>query len=370
MVEKTNLASGAVGQVLDAARWQARSGHRVVVISRPSPEFAHSCRDAGCRHVPLPLWHRFDLLSMRRLVGLMELLRPSLIHVHRGVAHAVAVGACWLGAAWPVVVNRGVSFPIPNLSRLKYRSRHVRRVVAVSEAVRKVVLESTGLPPERVVVVYGGTDPAVFNPRRTSPGRVRRELGIPSSVPVIGQVGMRDWKGWREAMTAMPAILAAHPKARLLLVGAAAESRRQRVLELAAEMGLLRSVVVTMVRRDMPDVLAACDVVVDPSWAGTGLTGTVREAMCLGKPVVATAIAGNPELVENEVSGLLIAPREHQSLAGAVVRLLNDREFAQGLGKTARIRIRRNFSSALRQRRLEALYREVILEADPAGSTS
>lgn len=323
------------------------------------------CREAGCRHVPLALWHRLDLYSMRRLVGLQELLRPDVVHAHMGVAHAVAVGACLLGARPPLIVSRGVSFPIPTLSRLKYSSHHVRRVIAVSEAVRRVVLESTGLPEDRVVVVYGGTDPAIFNPRRTAPGRVRRELGIPSGAPVIGLVGIRDWKGWREAILALPAILATHPKTRLLLAGAVSESRRRRVLELAGEMGLLRSVVATGVRRDMPDLLAACDVFVDPSWAGTGITGTLREAMCLGKPVVATGIAGNPELVEDEVSGLLIPPRDTKPLAAAVLRLLDHPELAQSLGKMARIRVRRHFSSALRVRRLEAVYRQVIAETAP-----
>lgn len=365
MVEKTSMANGAVVQALDAARGQARKGHRVVVITRPSQEISRQCRDAGCRHVPMPLWHRFDVYSMRRLLGLLELVRPALIHAHKGVSHAIAVGACWMGNGWPIVVTRGVSFPISNLDRLTYRSRHVRRVIAVCEAVRTVVLESTGLPPDRVVVVYGGTDPAVFNPRRTAPGRVRRELGIPAGVPVVGQVGVRDWKGWQEAMGAMPAVLAAHPKARLLLAGAVTESRRQRVLELATEMGLTRSVVVTTVRRDIPDVLAACDVVLDPSWAGTGIAGTLREAMALAKPVVATAVGGNPELVEHEVSGLLVTPRQHQSLAGAVIRILNDPGFASQLGKMARIRVRRQFSTALRHKRLEFLYRQVIAEAAP-----
>lgn len=365
VLEKTSLGTGSVVQMVEAARGQARAGHRVTVITRPDQALARVCRDGGCRHVALAMWHRFDVLSARRLHQLLRRVQPDCVHVHKGVAHAMVMGACWLGGSWPLVVNRGVSFPIPVLARPKYRSRRVRRVVAVSEAVREVVLHSTGLEPERVVVVYGGTDPDRFNPRRVAPGRVRREFGIPAHVPLVGQVGLRDWKGWREAMAALPAVRAAHPGTRLLLVGAVTDGRRRQVLELAAEMGLSGAVTVTPLRRDMPDVLAACDCVVDPSWAGTGITGTLREAMCLGRPVVATTIAGNPELVQHGISGLLVAPREHQSLAAAVIRLLGDREFARTLGSQARIRVRRHFSTALRLRRLEALYREVISEERP-----
>ena len=75
-------------------------------------------------------------------------------------------------------------------------------------------------------------------------------------------------------------------------------------------------------RRDMPEVLAACDVVVDASWAGTGITGTIREAMALGRPVIASDCGGNSELVTDDECGLIVPPhappgpgrRPHQAL--------------------------------------------------------
>jgi glycosyltransferase involved in cell wall biosynthesis len=109
-------------------------------------------------------------------------------------------------------------------------------------------------------------------------------------------------------------------------------------------------------------VLAACDVVVDPSWAGTGITGSVREAMALGKPVVATAVAGNPELVEDGVSGILVHPRDVPMLAAAVSRLLRDSELAARLAAAGQERVRQTFSTAARIARLEALYLRIAHE--------
>jgi glycosyltransferase involved in cell wall biosynthesis len=150
-----------------------------------------------------------------------------------------------------------------------------------------------------------------------------------------------------------------------LLVGYESERQQRAVLRLADEMGLADGVTPTLTRADMPDVLAACDVVVDASWAGTGTTGTIREALSLGRPVIATAIAGNGELVEDGVTGILVPPRDVRTLAAAISRLLRDGAFAAELAKAGRTRVRAQFSTTTRVLRLEALYREVIREVGP-----
>jgi glycosyltransferase involved in cell wall biosynthesis len=252
--------------------------------------------------VSLPLRSEFDVLSAHRFAHVARDRKVDVVHVHKGVAHAVALGATFMGAHYGLVVNRGVSFPMDFFSRLKYRSRRVSRVVCVAESVRRVVIATGRVPAHKVGVIYAGVDLERFDPARTHPEVVRTELGIPAEASVVGHVGMRDWKGWKEVLTAFPAVRADHASAHLLLVACRSEAQSEGVLELAREMGLNGAVTATMERRDMPDVLAACDLVVDSSWAGTGITGTLREAMALGKPVVATSrsrsssrtVLGNP----------------------------------------------------------------------------
>jgi glycosyltransferase involved in cell wall biosynthesis len=145
-------------------------------------------------------------------------------------------------------------------------------------------------------------------------------------------------------------------------VACTSTAQREGVLGLVREMGLAGAVTATMARTDMPDVLAACEVVVDPSWAGTGITGTVREAMALGKPVVVTAVAGNPELVEDGASGIVVPPRDVPMLSAAVSRLLRDAELSARLAAAGRERVRLHFSTEARVARLEALYLRVAHE--------
>jgi glycosyltransferase involved in cell wall biosynthesis len=362
VLEKTGFATGSVVQMFEGAVGLARLGHRVTVVTRPDAGMARRCRETGLDWVGLPLRHELDVASMRRLARVARVCHADLVHAHKGVAHSVALGATHLGAHFTLVANRGVSFPIGALAAFKYRSRRVSFVVTVCEAIRQIVIASARLRPERVRVVYAGVNTGRFDPDCTSPQRIRDEFALPSSARVVGHVGMRDWKGWKELLQAFPTVRASHPDAHLLLVACTSERQRTGVLELAAELGLAGAVTATLAREDMPDVLAACDVVVDPSWAGTGITGTIREAMALGKPVVATAVAGNPELVEDGAVGLLVPPRDSATLAAAISRLLRDGELSLRLGSAARRRIQERFSTAVRVSHLEALYREALAE--------
>ncbi len=364
-LEKVSFTTGSVWQMFEAAHGLAERGHRVLVATRPDPEMARRCREAGLVHLPLAFWNEFDLYSMRRLAGVIRRHRVQVVHVHKGIAHAVALGAALTGTRFGLIVNRGVSFPISSLAAFKYRSPHVHRIVAVCEAIRRHLVEDVRVAAERVVVVPGGVDVHRFSLAVTNPRRVRRELRLPPTARVIGTVGLREWKGWKEALQALPEVRAEHPETRLLLVGCESERQRRAVLRLAGEMGLTEAVTATLARNDMPDVLAACDVVVDASWAGTGTTGTIREAMSLGRPVIATAIAGNGELVEDGITGILVPPRDVKTLAAAISRLLRDGAFAADLAQAGRTRVRAQFSTTTRVVRLEALYRQVIREVGP-----
>jgi len=364
-LEKVSFATGSVWQMFEAARGLAQRGHRVLVATRPDAEMARRCRDAGLVHLPLAFWNEFDLYSMRRLAGVIRRHRIQVVHAHKGTAHAVALGAALFGARFGLIVNRGVSFPISQLASFKYRSPHVHRIVAVCEAIRRHLVDDVRVDAGRVVVIPGSVDVHRFSAAVANPRRVRRELRLPRAARLVGTVGLREWKGWKEVLQALPAVRAEHPEARLLLVGCESERQRAAVLRLAGEMGLADAVLPTLVRDDMADVLAACDVVVDASWAGTGTTGTIREAMALGRPVVATAIAGNGELVEDGVTGILVPPRDVKTLAAAISRLLRDGPLAADLARAGRDQVRARYSTATRVMRLEALYREVIREVGP-----
>lgn len=357
-LEKNRFDKGSVHQMFQAASGLRERDHEVAIASRPSNVMADRCRDAGIVFHPLPFRHELDLASVRRLRDIIREFQPDVIHVHKGVAHAVALAASWSAPVPVFVVNRGVSFPLSFWSRAKYRTPRVDRIVAVCEDIRRVVVTTGRVDPSRVEVIYAGTDPAEFDPFRWTRSELRREKQIPDDRFLFVQVGIRDWKGWRESIDALAALRA--PNAHLALVGCSNGEITQRVIRYATDRGVAERVTPVEVRPDMPRVLAAADCVVDASWAGTGITGTIREAMMMRKPVIATNCGGNAELLSSPGLGVLVPPRDVASLARAMTDVLASPDVAARMGDRAREHVLRYFTREIRIQRLEKLYRAVL----------
>ena len=367
VLEKGSLTTGSVVQMYELARGLASRGHRVGVVSRPGGEIVERSHADGIPIFLLPLRHEFDLGSARRLAGLIDERGVDVVHVHKGIAHSAALFATFFAKRRPVlVVNRGVSFPLDRASSLKYRFR-LDAVVTVCEDIRRIVIESGGVPPERVHVVYAGVDLARFDPSRADGPRVRREWGISDDEELLVQVGARDWKGWRDLVSAAALLAPEFPGLRTAVVACKDEAERERVLTFAGDRGVRDRVLAIGFRGDMPDVLAAADVVADLSSEGLGITGTIREAMALARPVVASSAGGNPELVEDGISGLLVPPHDPPAVAAAVRRILSDPELTARLAAAAREQVVRGFSTAIRLDRIEELYSRLIAGRARAG---
>lgn len=370
VLEKGSFTTGSVVQMFELARGLARRGHEVGVVSRPGGEVADRCRAEGVAFFPLPLRNEFDLSSARRLARLVDERGVEVVHAHKGIAHSVALFATLFARRRPaLVVNRGVSFPLDVASALKYRFR-LDAVVTVCEDIRRVVVRSAGVPPEKVHVVYAGVDVSRFDPARVDGAKVRREWKVAADERLLLQVGARDWKGWRDVVSAGAILAGRIPKLVVAIVACKDEAEKERVRSFARAKGIGERVRAIGFRTDMPDVLAAADVVADLSYEGLGITGTIREAMALGKSVVASAAGGNPELVQDGVSGLLVPPRDPAAMASAVERLLGDPGLASRLGRAARERVVAGFSTDVRLDRIEALYRKVTGPAAFASRTA
>jgi glycosyltransferase involved in cell wall biosynthesis len=128
----------------------------------------------------------------------------------------------------------------------------------------------------------------------------------------------------------------------------------------ATERGVRQQVAAIEYRTDMPNVFASCDLVVDASWAGTGITGTIREAMAMQKPVIATDCGGNAELVSSRDVGWLVPSRDVHSLAAAIREVIEQPDRAASVARNAREHVTRGFSKELRISRLEQLYSKIL----------
>jgi len=360
VLEFNEFNTGSVHQMFQAAAGLCGRGHDVTIISRGGSELQQRAAESGLRFRGLRMRHQFDFTSMFAMRRLIAELQPDVIHVHKGIAHAIALAASMRAPVGAFVVNRGVSFPLDVWNRSKYRTKRVDRVVTVCRQIKDVIVSSGKLPPEKVEVVYAGTDVTEFDPAKHDPLAFRREKSLPLDRFLIGQVGVRDWKGWKELIDSVADVVPRHSNVHLVLIGCRNEREAGEVRDYARAREILSFVTPVEYRTDMPNVFASCDLVVDASWAGTGITGTIREAMAMGKPVIATDAGGNRELVSSPEVGWLIPMRDRPALTSAILDVIENRERAAEVARNAREHVVKGFSKDLRIGRLESLYQSII----------
>jgi glycosyltransferase involved in cell wall biosynthesis len=355
---KGDFFTGAAVQLRDLARGLAARGHHVTVVTPPGEAWAARCREAGLVHVAIPMRRAWDPRAAWRLARLIRQQRIQVVHAHKGRARTLALLAGLMGARARLVLNRGVSFPVAGMRRrVGYASGRVHAIVAVCRSI-KDGLVAAGVPADKVAVIYSGTDLDRFHPG-VDGAAVRRELGLTARHALITQVGVRSWRGWRDVLAALAPVAARLDHARLLFVGAP-PPRIAEIGDAARALGLGRHVLVLGHRDDVPAILAASDVVVDASWAGLGITGSIREALACERPVVATRLEGMPELVVDGETGLLVPPRDPEALGAAVLRLLEDPTAAQAMARAGRKRVEAHFSLRAKLDATEALYRGLV----------
>jgi glycosyltransferase involved in cell wall biosynthesis len=211
-------------------------------------------------------------------------------------------------------------------------------------------------------VIYDALDEAAFAPRRPA-AEVRAELGIENGAPVLGVVGnIQEWKGQAVLVEAMARIVAAVPEARALIVGGvhrAGKTYSDRLRERIHELHLERNLAITGFRIDVADVMNALDVVVHTSVRAEPFGRVILEGMLLGKPVVASAAGGVPELIVEGETGFLTTPGAAEELADRLIPLLQNDQLRRRLGQQAQAWARERFSLERHVAEMSELYRNL-----------
>jgi L-malate glycosyltransferase len=213
-------------------------------------------------------------------------------------------------------------------------------VLTNASAIRDGLIAQDRIPAEKVCVIYNGVDLD-----RLQRARANREKFFPDSagkklVVLVGNM-ISDVKGHLTLISAAPAIVKAFPRTQFVFVGDG--QRRPAFEQAAAARGLSGNFLFLGRRNDVPEILASCDIAVLPSLA-EGLPNAVLEYLAAGLPVVASALGGNLEVIEDGLTGLLVPPQDAGALAAALLRLLEDEELAKLLAHAGREQVTSRFS--------------------------
>jgi glycosyltransferase involved in cell wall biosynthesis len=348
---------GGSEQAFHLALALQRRGHQLLFLTAPDELWRKRCDASGLPLAFLPMHGRFNFAMAARLAALIRHYGAEVVHAHKGREQALAFWASFFTRIPALVANRGVSFPVGRLRALKYRFR-TDAVVTVSESVRRE-LQSSGVPAGKLVTIYGGVDIERFHPSVDGEG-VREELKVPAEAILVVKVAhVRQWKGYEVFLQAAARVAAAEPRAIFLGVGKGT-GESSELARLVRQLHLEERIRWAGFREDLPPIFAAADICVHAATGGEGVTGAVREALAMAKPVVVTDVGGNRELVHHNETGLLVPPQEPDRLAAGILALIRAPTHATTMGWAGRRMVERDFSHDVKAERVEELYRNIL----------
>jgi glycosyltransferase involved in cell wall biosynthesis len=309
--------------------------------------------------------------QLHELVRSLKRHRIEVVHATGLYPNLFTITAAWL-ARTPVIIasirDQGHMWS-PRLRQMQRHACRLADVVVTNADAIADQLRAEGYDPARTVVIRNGVVPA--RGARTN-GSLRNELRVPPDVPFVGVVCRVDrLKGLEDFMDAAALVLERHPRARFAIVGPpSAGAGEEYVAELrqrAERMGLGERIVLTGLRRDVTELLEEIDVAV-LSTLSEGLSNSLLEAMHAGRPVVATNVGGNPEIVRDGVTGLLVPPGDPVALAAAIGRLLESPQLAAAMGSAGKTLIEERFSCERMVEQTADLYRRSLRKKAGAGN--
>lgn len=252
-----------------------------------------------------------------------------------------------------------LNFKLRRRAGIFLMKRYQKPLLAVSHHTKKSMI-ADGLPESDIEVLHNGIDINAWRPELGKPV-LRQELGIKPGEFLIGTVARiaQQHKDLPTFYQVAAEVSRKVPGARFVIVGDGHGDELAKAKKQIADLGLRDSFFFTGHRTDLLDIYTSLDLFLMTSLT-EGLPNTVLEAMALEVPVVSTAVAGVPELVDHGQTGFLAPIRDIDGLSRLVVTLLSDPVLRERFGSNARVRIERDFAFANRVRKMEDYYEHFV----------
>ncbi len=293
-----------------------------------------------------------DWKLIRRLADVIQQERIDVIHAHQYTPYFYGLLTSFfckarLARYVPKIVFTEHGRFYPDERKLKrylldpVLSLMTEEIVSISESTKASMVTYDNFPAHKIRVVYNGIDLSRFShPLDDSVSKT--SLGMSSGTPVVGIVARLDpIKNHAMLLHAFTQVLQHKPDAHLLIVGDGPEE--QRLKSLTESLRIADNVMFLGARRDVPELLHLFDVFALSSFS-EGTSVTLLEAMAVGLPVVATRVGGNPEVVEDQVTGYLVPNEHREEMAEKLLKLLQNRELCQKMGTAGQQRAYAKFS--------------------------
>jgi len=325
------------------------SGHHIAICCDPRGALARDTAPRNIEVLSVRALNQLDLIGAVRLAARLSAFHPDIIHVHTPRDFLCGFLATRLLSGSALVITRHMLLPLKPMIRRIFRSAAI--VCCLSDGIQTLLLQQ-GVPSARLRRVRSGIEVGQFDSETARMRRpsTRKSWSIEPHAVAVGLVGrMVKGKGHMELLAAAAAIKARPTRVdrvnpdeiTLVFIG---DGPERACLELAArDLGLKDSTRFLGFCNDIPAVMAALDILALPSHSEV-LPLAIMEAMSAGLPIIATAVGGTAELVDDGITGILVPPNVGDALAEALVSLSEDPILRVRMGQVGLSRARRDFT--------------------------
>ncbi|MCB9223453.1 MAG: glycosyltransferase family 4 protein [Crocinitomicaceae bacterium] len=335
-----------------------KEGLDVHVMTYGDSEYAKRFRDAGIKVFDFHPDSKFDKEEQKFIRDLLVKEDYDIIHLFnsRAILHGLKATK---GLKAKIVLYRGYSGNIhwyDPTAYAKFLNPRVDAIMCNSKGVEEIIRNQKILNKQKAVTINKGHRTAWYSD--VEPSNIRNEFNIPEDAfLLINVANNRKMKGipyLLQAMNTLPADLNIH----LILLGKGMDDKDN--MDLINNSAYRDKIHLPGFRPDALSVVASSDVFVLPSIMGESITKSVIEAMSLEKTPIITDIAGNQELVEDGISGIVVPKKNPKALADAILHLYNNRELCTKMAKKAKERIDTELSTEVTVQKVKQLYEELL----------
>jgi glycosyltransferase involved in cell wall biosynthesis len=338
-IEDTQLHGGTQIWVSEAVRAFLAAGHEVTVLTAAEGFNATDTATTGARVVT----YDYDAVTTQdshQMSIWTEALAPAdvavcTVHPPRDGFHcSVFAAKCIAEAGLDTVLEPKTGTIVPDYLVEFYAPPYDIRshVICITDFTRRYMIDTYGVPEDRVSLVYQGTDVATFTPDARRAAEARERYPLPDNAfPIVGCIGsFEERKGQIQLLDAIEEVRSSVPDVHVMLVGDGPDEAVLRAH--VADRGLDSNVTFFPFTTEPAHVFEILDVLALSSTHKEGLPNVLLEALAMGVPVVSTRLAGTPEVVIDGTTGLLVEPGDVGGLATAIRTLADDAEARARMG--------------------------------------
>ena len=330
-------------------------------------QLADSLHDEGFNVIDLKIKRIYSPCAFKKSLYLLSLIRQKdvkLIITYHESSDFFGLILSKIARVPIISSKRDMGYNLKSHHILVYKlvGRFFNSIITVSDAVKKIVGKRDHMPVHKLHTIYNGVKYEEYCSKINIKEK-KKETGIKGDTAVVGCIAsLRSIKGIKYFVKAAAVVLKEVKDVNFLIIGndpGEPGYTRKDMENIACELGIEHHVFFLGKRDDIPELLSVIDISVLSSLS-EGFSNTILESMAAGKPVVATNVGGNPEIVENGKTGFLIPPANHEALAKSIILLLKDKKLAKAMGKEALNSVQSRFRLSKMVQKNEKLYEFII----------